>query len=471
MKTPIVISRTRAIDLMMSSWRPRRMSGKWGLSHIPALENVMNRLLMALTVLIGLLASCDTSLAQPGASALPWLLITTSVEGNGRGGTGATLPTTDPAAVMANPAQLGIFSLGNTFSASTYSPKVDWLPGFGFPSPVTLNVDALSAGFNFGDALSLPVSASVGVGYSRAFLDLGKYTVFSPFSSLAVGAVDANEKSESYSVGVGLEYLFKIGLGFNFKKVTSHEPNYVTGGPVAVTSTPSARDFGVLLQVPLDSLAAQVAGNRLMIGAALRPALDLSLGYVRSNVGDEVRFDAGQPGDPLPRSAVVGLGVRAGLATRLGGKEQQLVSFALVRQADDELTIRHPDGTYVFKNGLGDIRLWDNVILGKTTGYVAVRKGWEVGVADCLVVRGGSVIGDGFDYATTGYTISLGGMLRLLAFADARFADAPWFTYVGDHIDLQFQSATYFVSSQSISSPLNGTSFQALSLVIRGVPW
>lgn len=58
-----------------------------------------------------------------GETAVPFLMIPNSVEGNGMGGIAASLVSDDAISTISNPAQLGIFSMDNFFNASTYTQR------------------------------------------------------------------------------------------------------------------------------------------------------------------------------------------------------------------------------------------------------------------------------------------------------------------------------------------------------------
>jgi hypothetical protein len=277
-----------------------------------------------------------------------------------------------------------------------------------------------------------------------------------------------NETYVDYSVGLGLEYIARLGVGMNFKKITSRMPAFGTGfGSNESIATPSATDFGILLEIPIADIVARASGKSLVIAKEIEPFLDISTAYVKSNVGDEVKYADYLQSDPLPRTAVVGLGLEGGLSARAGKENWRMASFALVHQAEDLLVKRHNDGTFEYTGGLGDLMIGDNVLIGRVTGYVLVRRGWELGAAEFLYIRGGSVIGNGYDYSTSGYSICFGGLVRFLEFASPEIAGTPWVAFLGDHIDLRYQSATY----SSPVSPVDGTTFKELNFIFRGFPW
>jgi hypothetical protein len=277
-----------------------------------------------------------------------------------------------------------------------------------------------------------------------------------------------NDTYVNYSVGIGLEYVARLGIGMNFKKITSTMP-YVGPGDTfrELSVTPGATDFGILLEIPIAEIVSRVSPSRLTISNGIEPFLNFTAAYVKTNVGDGVTYSDYLQSDPLPRTAVVGVSVAAGLSAKVGNANWKVLSLALVHQAEDVLVVRHLDGTYEYKGGIGDLSIGENLIAGRVTGNVLIRKGWEIGAGEFLSLRGGSVEGFGYDYSTSGYSICLGGLVRLLEFASPDIAGNPWAAFVGDHIDIQYHSASY----GSTDSPLQGTRFQELNLVLRGFPW
>jgi hypothetical protein len=306
-------------------------------------------------------------IAQPASTAVPGLTITTSTQGNGMGGISATLPSSDASGTIANPGQLGLFSLDNVFSASTYSPKTNWIPSGLFGNP-SITVSALNAGVNLKDMLSLPFSAGIGIGYSRTLFDLGTFPLFGS-NSPQVGVPIGNDTYLNYSIGLGLEYVVRLGIGMNFKKITSRLSTFgLAPGSAEVTAAPSATDFGILLNIPIVGIVSKVSRTPLSVLNGIEPFVDMSMGYVKSNVGDEVKYIDPSQGDPLPRTATLGLGVEAGISAMAGKTNWRMISLSLARQAEDILVNSHDDGTFDYKGGVGDISIGENLFVGRVTG-------------------------------------------------------------------------------------------------------
>jgi hypothetical protein len=424
----------------------------------------MKTSLVALLIAVTILLLPTLSRSQ-GETAVPFLLITTAPEGNGMAGTTASQITTDAFATIANHGQLGLFSLRNLFNASTYVPRTDWLPQFYLPD-LGYGVTAINAGYNFTELLSLPFDLSAGIGYSRVSLNLGTFVVTNSSGPTPMDKFDSEEYCDSYSFGIGLDYHVRLGLGFNLKNIESRLSPIGTESEMgAGSASVSATNFGLLLEVPMVDLFTNLSGASLKVAPRIHPFLDFSFGYVRANAGNEVvHIDAAQA-DPLPRTSVVGLSIGTGLAMKSGKTEWQLASFKLVHHVDDLLVIRHDNGSFDYQSGLGDIRFWDNVVLGKFNSKVKMRRGWQVQVAEVLCLRGGSVESPGLSYTTSGYSICLGGLTRLMSLiTTGPVADESWMGFVADHFDLQFHTATY----DQTHSPIAGTRSQSLNLVVKG---
>jgi hypothetical protein len=430
-------------------------------------EYIMNSRLFVATILLAIGPGSHATFAQAlYRVATPALTFSSSPRGNGMGGVEATLPSQDAGATIANPGQLGLFSLNDLVSAAIYAPKTDLFPNV--KVPLTMTVSAINAGMNLQNLLSLPFSAGLGVGYSRTFVDFGEIFLTSSAGPQIIGSVKLNDTYENYSVGLGFEYIARLGIGMNFKKISSRMPAISTTGEVTdFVATPSATDFGILLVVPVPGIIGEISGTSLSIAKGIDPFLDLSGSYVKSNVGGEVKYVDGYQGDPLPRTALVGLGIEGGLTAHAGKSNWRMISLSIARQAEDILVIPHNDGTFDYKGGLGDLSIGENLLIGRTTAFVLIRKGWQVGAGEFIYIRGGSVKGDGYGYATSGYTLSLGGLVRLMEFAVPPIAENSWLSFIGEHIDLQYHSASY----DSQESPWDGTTFKGVNVVFHGLPW
>ncbi len=386
-------------------------------------------------------------------------------------GIASSIPSDEAAATIANPAQLGIFSLNGFLNASTYTEKTPW-PGES--SDLNLNASAVNIGVNLGRFFNTPFNCSIGAGYSRTFLDLGSIIWLHGSGDLRE-LLPEWEKQGNYTIGVGVSWLVKLGIGFNFKTLTSEVPVTDSIGYRSVTFSTNAHDFGAMIQIPVNDIASYFADQPLTISPDLKPLLDINLGYAERNIGNYLFL----PGailesiyQPLPRTATIGLNFAIGIKTVVEKRDWKLFSFVWAREAEDQLLLNLPVASpagsssvdFQYKSGIGDIEPIDNLILGRSYGKVDLRKGWQVQLADFLFIRGGKFEGIGYSYNTFGTSVELNGFLKLFAALDiVDINDVP-FAFLVDHLDLQYHFSEY---TNSTNSGMNGTTFEAINIVIK----
>jgi hypothetical protein len=340
-------------------------------------------------------------------------------------------------------------------TAGMYTEKTSWLPQW--PSGPTYYTSAIDVGLDLTGATSLPIPISVGLGYSRVYLDYGELTFPDPAASGKTSQFNAYEKSESFSIGIGVNYLINLGVGFNFKSVQSDLSPFGSANPFAM-------DYGMAVKVPITELTSTALAEPLELLPKVMPVLDVTMGYARSNVGDEVKyFDTQQP-DLLPRSATLGLSVETGVISKALSSDWRILSFTWAREAEDLLVKRDANGQIQYQGWFGDIRPFNNLILGKWGGNVELRKGWQVEIGEIASVRGGSLTGTGsLSYETSGYSVRLSGFLKLIEAMNRAAVSDTWLGFVRDHFDLQYHSSSYGGPPSTVS----GTSFKGLNLVVR----
>ncbi len=432
---------------------------------------------IARVIVIILFILPDQSLSQ-GDAAAPFLLIVSSPEANGMGGIAASRMTGNPLAVLANPGQLGTASLDYILSGGFYPSSTDLLPGFR-AAGWRYTASAFSAGLNLQRVVPLPVGVGVGFGYSHIGNDLGQFTLSGLVGPGDIGYFYQEEYTDNWSVGVSVDYFAKVGFGYTNKHVVSslspEGPGPGRGPGVAKFGT---YDLGMLAALPLMKLARQVSGDPLTLPGAIQPQVEIGFGYARRNLGDHfVTYVNPAQADPLPRNAILGLNYRFAFSVDPESSLWDLASFTLAREAEDLLVQRFPAPTDSSGNAIGDppppiyvagsgkLQFFDNVVLGKANGHSTLRKGWEVGLLEVVFIRGGSVEGPEQRYSTTGYGISLRGLLKFLAVAAPAVVSTPTIGFIAVHINVRYDHASS--DSDDLSNASNGTTYNSLSLSIR----
>ena len=406
-------------------------------------------------------------LAQ-GETAVPFLLFEANPDANGWGGVSTAVVSDNPAATIANPAQLGMFSLDHFFSASTYVPKTEWSPE-NDQNDITYNVSAVSAGVNLQTMFGLALPISIGVGYSRVYFDMGNFVRTGSGSPQPIGFFNAHESSESFCLGLGMDYFVRIGVGMNFKSIVS------TLSPIGTeqeagsgTARGSATDFGVLAQIPVMEILSRATGSSYILVSTVEPLFDINFGYTHNNVGEKMSYIDAAQSDPLPRNATVGLSMEMGVVMPVNNQPWKILTFTLAREAQDLLIIRKPDGVIEYQSGLGDISFFKHVIRGELydNDRVDLRKGWQVNFGEVVSVRGGSFSESpnfgNRNYVTSGFGIRAAGFLKLLVAMNPETQLPDALLFISNHVDLIYDHAAY-----TTSGPLGETTFNALGVVIR----
>ena len=403
------------------------------------------------------------NLYSQGESALPFLLITSSPEGNGMAGISASVLTDNAMASIANPGQLGLQSLTNFLSASTYAPKTQWLPAFQV-SDLTYLASSVNVGVNLRRVIPLPIPISVGLGYSHVFLNLGKFveTVGDPTPGTTY---DTYEQSDGYTLGLGVDYFIRAGIGFTAKNVKS-----ILGPPSSAirvgTAEVSTTDFGTIVQVPTVAIISKLHGGPVTLFPNVEPIFDITLGYARSNLGDkDVEYSGIGRGGPLPRTATIGLSWKAGLISHAVSQGWEIFSVTIAREALDVLVGTSAAGSWSYQNGLGDLQVFDNLILGKSNQEVWLRKGFQIGLGEILMFRIGSLRAPfHLNLDTDGYSLRLGGVFKLFVATSTGEFSAPILNFIIHHIDFQYDHAS---ETQLDGGPRSGTTYSALNLIIK----
>ncbi len=402
-------------------------------------------------------------LVQSIASAQDLIMqLPTSADANGMGAIAASFASDNATATIANPAQLGMFSLNGILNASTYLTKTNWSS-----SPyMSLNASALNVGINLSNFFSMPFQASVGLGYSTVFFDLGSIET-------EYGISPWKENQECYTIGAGFDWIVRLGMGYSLKIGNSIEP----GSDVFNTSSQNSRvythDYGVMMQLPLSEIVSRLSGKPIMLFPAVKPFVDINLGYSKRNIGGYAIYPLLSDSFPQPRTATLGLNFELGLRTQVGNKEWTLLSFVWAREAEntmvkatavDDTSMDYPFYEYGYASGFGTFKPIANLILGKIYGVDELHKGWQIGAAEFIYIRGGSVENFVFTYYTFGTSIKLNGFIRLLSVCGIVNPGTGFTRFFLDHIDLQYHSSVY---KSGYEPGLDGTKFQAINLVVR----
>ncbi len=418
----------------------------------------MNKTLLFLALITSVATLTTISYSQSGSTGLPFLMIPTSVEANGMGGISTVANASSPSSMLFNPAQIGMHTQSNFFSTELNSKPTLWLPAFNL-NDLWITNSTIVYGMKM--PLDEKSSFSMGVGYSRVFLNLGEFIVTTEAGPDAVASFKGYEASDNFSAGVGIDAGYKIAVGTTFKKITS------SLSPIGTAQERGngkaqlwAWDFGIVGSLPIVPFMERKESQAENIAA---PFLFITGAYAVNNIGGGISY-AGSPSDPLPRTARLGLSANAGFSLRVKNTMIEMVNVTIAREAENLLFERFNDGSWKYTGSyIGKINITQNILNGEAHGYVCVRRGFSAGILETVVIRSGSYEGDGnLVYKTSGYSISTLGLSKYIS---SSIPDQTGFNpieFFASHLEIRFNHSAY--TEHPI---LNGTEFDTVVFSFR----
>jgi len=386
-----------------------------------------------------------------GEAAVPFLLLQPSPSLSAMGQTGTALPTDDPFGFIWNPAQLGHSSQTNNFTFIFYPSKLEWLPSFNLD--LEIKASAFNAGFNFKDLMNIPLS--VGFGYSKVEMNFGEFVQTGPGSPDPIGTFEPKDFYNAYSIGIGLDYLIQLSVGYTFKDITS----ILTDRPIgtdsgAIKAEASVSDYGILLNVPvlkiIDDKMNVVLSNEL----TAYPTFNFSLGYSKSNIGDSIYYIDPDQSDPLPRIERMGYGISAGFDLASDNLRFNAFKLSFTVEADDILISRSgvPHSHWEYQD---DLNFWENVILIKGNDKIVSHAGTKLDFGETFTYSFGHFSGRGFDSRkTNGYQLKLEGLLKAFAY----WVKHPITDFLRNHFDIRYYNTNYF-AGHDLETKMTGLAF------------
>ena len=373
-----------------------------------------------------------------GEAAVPFLLLNPSPSLSAMGATGTALPTEDPFGFLWNPAQLGYTSQTNNLSFIFYPSKIDWL-GF---EQLELKGIALNVGYNFKDLIGFPVS--FGFGYSNVELDFGIF--------------GGRDHYNAYSIGLCVDYFVQLSAGYTIKDVTSIQGDFIMP-PLqnGTTAKTTVNDFGVLLNVPVIRLIDDKYQVKLDDNLFAVPTFNFSLGYSKSNIGDEIYYIDPDQADPLPRTDRTGFGISTGFDLVTDDFSINAFNLSFTVEADDILIDRVAIGSanWEYQSTLSDLKFWKNVVQIEGDEKIVSRAGTKLNFFEIFSYYFGHFSGRGFDQReTNGYEIRAKGLFKLWAL----WARDPITDFFRDHFDIRYYNTNYF-ANHDFETKMTGLAF------------
>lgn len=373
----------------------------------------------------------------------------------GMGGVSASVPSDNAMALVSNPAQAGLFSLDKIASLSTYIRP----SSSGYAQILSMRSSSGEIGVKLTRYLKTPFETSVGIGYSRSDIKTGGP---SQFSALYMNG--PYYRLNTLTVGLGLEDVVKVGVGFTYRWGSSTEIG---------TESAGSFDYGIIAQIPIIQLVEGRSEETMVRQSGLRPFLDCNLALAMRNLGESMK-NYFYLIDYL-REAVFGLNFETGIETSYNGRPWKLLSVVVAREADepllrDEASVSNGVTNYysVYTGWPTYFNPYKDLILGISDANVGIRSGLQIEAAEFLYVRFGSMNGldanpvPWYDRSSTfGWGVRLNGFLRLISAGETYTRmTSPVISYIVGHVDLEYDYGRVNYS-KNVSQ-----SFYQLSLVI-----
>jgi hypothetical protein len=396
-------------------------------------------------------------------AAFLFLGISPSPRANGMGNAYTAFSSDDPMAAYYNPAFLGAFARKHYFSSGFYPRNVPWLSSF--VSGMSYSHQSYNVGFNLKNDLNIPLS--IGVGYSRTFLDLGEQVMLAEHTDdqgnpIILGTFQAWDRAACWTVGICLDYYIRVGIGVGFKQIESNTPLLTDNNNDQIKA--NAVDVGFLLQYPIFESIGKITNHQVQLTPHITPFLVPVFSYSICNIGDEITYFESLPPEPLPRVARTGIGLEGGVTASRNSMRWQLFSFKWASEAEDLLIQRDGQGNWKYRKGSGDIDVFDDLILGNANPAVAKSRGIEINLLDVFTWRTGTheEIEYRLCYKTNGFGLSLSGLIKALFWVKPDTIKNRGIRFFLERIDVQYHESAWDVQS----GPLKDTEFKGISIFL-----
>jgi len=367
---------------------------------------------------------CLTGIAQ---TALPVLALSPSPYLNGMGGSGVALPTPDPFVIFANPAQIAANVHSNGVSAHFYPVKAS----LSDRTTADLRASAASVGYRI-QVRPNQMGFRIAIGYLNTDLDLGIRTLRDQDGNEIIRTI-----SSEYYYGITLSFAFEyrilFGFGVTYKWTTS-ERGYLQrpdGSLARLRTDMGIFDYGLIAALPVYDLI-------FTSGSNFKPFFDISAGFSKINLGEDVSYNGEIDPLPLPKISRVGFAFSAGLNTKFRGTDLNLIKTDWTREQLDHV------GTGTgFENNSSHIFLSN--VSGEETYFPASRiAAFDVRIFETLSYQQGMYRSDNDEDKTSrGFGITTSGLFKLLRPKYTRSI----ISFIFEQMEISYYQSWYCASS------------------------
>jgi hypothetical protein len=425
-----------------------------------------NRILLNIILILLLISNYFIALAQVTMRVgVPHLLISASPESNGQGCTSVSRITDDPFAINSNPAHLGISSF-KTGGIIGFYPSTSKAPlGSGFDD-FTYNSYVLTGGINLEDYVGMPIS--IGFAYTRVYLDLGTFVRMGDIDPTPLGTFQAEEHSDAFSFGIGLDINLKLAAGVTFRRTVSNFSPFGSAREywVGIASIWSG-DIGILIYAPI----VDIVNIEYELIPKTVPIIDISFGTAYNNIGRKLTYIDEAQSDPLPRSLSMGITLEFGI--KLNKTGHKLATLSWSRESDDLLVGWNQQGSLYYQDIFGDVNFFKNIIGGTRTtrtengasvAATNLLQGWQLGFGEFFYYRRGSFEGiDNSAFSTSGFGFRLSGIFKIIQ--DISDEEIYTVSFLLDHFDFRYDESNYDLVKSAYVMPF--TKFSSFNFIIK----
>ena len=427
-----------------------------------------SRLVISLSILIFLLS---ISILNAQSTEADFLLYSPSPVITGMGGAGTAIPTEDPYNFFYNPAQLGLIDSNTNISLGIYPSSVNLSPF----TEVLFDNYAIQGGYDFSKLLGgFPLKIGAGILYQG--IDFGEF-FRAHESGQILSKLHLYEKAGTFSIGFGFNYFIKIAGGISYKLIRSYNDlfSYSDSTFNSTQGNADAFDLGILVDVPIIT--------KMPLGKNLNFNLSASSGYTFANWGSAMIYTGSYSASsgPIARTVRLGYGLSAGIDYKYKETVYKLLQIDWSSEANDLLVemvekIYPPDTvyTYGYKSPLGDINIWDNVIMMKNNSSSVVnRHGVKFSILETADISFGryglpgtygKLLG-----STFGFSASTKGLMKFLS----QEIKNDIIEFIAKHISLQYSNSTIKYDDRKDEDgntyKYPGQNYNALYLAISGL--
>jgi hypothetical protein len=317
-----------------------------------------------------------------------------------------------------------------------------------------LKAIALNAGYNFKDLIGFPLS--FGFGYSNMKINFG--TFYYPWNPTPIGTFEPEDYYNAYSFGLGVDYYVQLSIGYTIKNVSSTIIPDI-GEPSELTAETTVNDFGILLNIPVIKLIDENLFLPLEEGLNGKPTFDFSLGYSKSNIGDEFYYIDKNQTYPLPRTDRTGYGLSAGFDLISKNLHINMFTISFTSEAEDILISRNEEG-WEYQSTWSDLNFWKNVILIEGDENIVSRTGTKLDFVETFSYYFGHFSGRGYYVReTNGYEWRAKGFFKIWAL----WANDPITDFFRDHFDIIYYNTNYF-ANHDLETKMTGLAFYFTNL-------